>query len=263
MFRRRSSLSVLAALTQKAVRDVVKALGEVPNRLSDRETQTLVAALLADRASSRTMDGLRSIVKDLGHQVDWVPDTVMDYVRRGLIHMGVRVRCSTCSLEDFQSMSEVTAGAVCAGCSSEEASFVRDSAQAPAVYFKLSSLTQRLSLIGGLTPLAATVLLQNERAYVVPGANIYRDGNRVGEVDLLGWVGQSLFAGEAKMSAHGFDVSDIDEDVRKTALIGADMHLAVCAEPISRAARDRLAAAEEEHRIRVRVIDNEDLFTDG
>src|SRR6202035_3448579 len=86
----------------------------------------------------------------------------------------------------------------CPGCGADAAYAIDDGTGEPALYYRINTLVQTLSLNGGLAPLAATALLASEGSYVVPGAQILLNGTDTGEVDLLGWRGETLFAGEAK-----------------------------------------------------------------
>jgi hypothetical protein len=102
-----------------------------------------------------------------------------------------------------------------------------------------------LSLNGGLAPLAATTWLGSQGFFVEPGANLYRGRGQIGELDLLGWKGSELVAGEAKTSRAGFSYADISRDVALAASTGADSYLAVCLEELPEDIRSQLDSACE------------------
>jgi len=182
-----------------------------------------------------------------------------ELVRRRAAQMGLVAKCALCSLSDFQPLSSISAGALCEGCGAE-AAFARAGSAGPDVYYRLNSLTHSLSLNGGVAPLAALAVLTSEDAYVDPGVNLFRGSDPVGEVDILGWQRSSLFAGEAKTSAAGFEYADLDRDVSLAASIGADTYLAVCAEELPETVRVRLLECTDRHGMKLRVMDRSDLF---
>jgi hypothetical protein len=262
LFRRRSTLSVIEALTPTPSRRLAKELKELSEALNERQIDLLQVSQLASQRASKTMDDLRSIVAGLGHATDPIAGTVEELVARGLILMGVQVNCPICSLKDFQALSEVSGAAICAGCRSR-AAYEADNVGSPAIHYRLNSLAHRLSLNGGLAPLAATALLISERAFVLPGVNLMNEEGSAGEADLLGWVGRSLFVGEAKSSAIGFDLSNIAADVRKSASVGADTHVAVCPERLSPDARGQLERACKSQGVQLRLLCGDELLVDG
>lgn len=93
-----------------------------------------------------------------------------------------------------------------------------------------------------------------------PGADLLVNGHPAGEVDLLGWRETSLFAGEAKSSAAGFEMADAQAEVAKAASVGADAFVAVSLEPLHPQTRNRLRSAAEARSLEFRVLDAPELI---
>lgn len=65
-------------------------------------------------------------------------------------------------------------------------------------------------------------------SYIVPGADLYDDvGTRVRELDLLGYIGEQVVAGEVKTSPADFTEKQITKDLSLAARIGADIYVMV------------------------------------
>jgi hypothetical protein len=252
---------VISALTAKAGRDLARELKELRNtgQISNKAIEALTTSSLLGSRSPRTIPDLKGLAAEQGLAAADVPDCVDELASRGIVEMGLVAVCPLCSLTDYQPMHEIRGSATCHGCGSR-AAFKTNNLGSPDVGFRLSTLPHTVSVNGGLGPLAAHALLIDERAYVVPGANLFRDGAAVGEVDLLGWKGTSLFAGEAKNSAKGFEVADADAEVAKAAQCGADTYLVVCLEEVTAGTRDRFLAAAEKHSMTLRILDSQTLL---
>ena len=121
----------------------------------------------------------------------------------------------------------------------------------------MNSLIRRISANGGLVVLAALAVLTDEGAYCLPGVDLLTPTGSA-ELDLLGWAGAELHAGEAKMTHRGF--TDVNRDLRASVLVGADIHLAICLDHMP--ASKRKLIAEESHRagLQVRILDAGDLL---
>jgi hypothetical protein len=178
-----------------------------------------------------------------------------------MVMRGLRADCPVCLVEHLYGLDQAQPVPACPGCGNDAAYAVDDGTGEPALYYRINTLVQTLSHNGGLAPLAATALLTAEGAYVVPGANLYQGDAMTGEVDLLGWQGETLFAGEAKMSAAGLNASDHDEDVAKSVLVGASEHLTICLESVPSETRQAIQSACDRAGISLRVLDQPELLT--
>ncbi|MFE4001370.1 hypothetical protein ACFX43_21565 [Nocardioides sp. YIM B13467] len=263
-YRRRATVDAVALLTAKAGRDLareLKRLREIDDVTLESIERLRVASLLGHRPH-RTLADLRSRAAAAGGAADELPAAVEELVARGAASMGLAVDCSLCSLTGFQTLASVTGGARCNGCGSP-AHYKKDRLGAPEVHFVLNSLMHTLSLNGGLAPMAATALLTSEGFYVEPGVNLLRNGEQQAELDLLAWRDTTCLAGEVKMSADGFDKSDIDRDVELAARAGADTFLAVTIDALSESARGRLEDACRGSKLDLRIIDGPVLLLDS
>lgn len=263
-YRHRATVRAIALLTAKAGRDLARELGRLGQNdvVTQESIERLRVASLLGHRPHRTLADLRSRAAAAGVAADELPAAVEELVARGAASMGLVIDCSLCSLTGFQTLASVAGGARCDGCSSP-AHYKHDQQGAPEVHFVLNSLMHTLSLNGGLAPTAATALLTSEGFYVEPGVNLLRDGVRQAELDLLAWRGTTCLAGEAKMSADGFDKSDIDRDVELAARAGADTFLAVSIDALSDSARRRLEGACRTRKLDLRIIDGPVLLLNG
>lgn len=259
MFRRPAIIDVIKVLTPESSRDLIRHLKNSPNltELVKQELKTLAAA---NRVTMRTLGGIASHPLAAARSRPEVAAALRELVATGMVVRGMRADCPVCSLQHLYGLDEALPVPHCPGCGAEAGYDVDGNTGEPALYYRVNTLVQTLSLNGGLAPLAATALLASEGANVVPGAQIFRDGTEAGEVDLLGWRGETLFAGEAKMSASQMAAADHGKDVSKSVFVGADEHLAVCLEPIPLETRDALQAACDRAGISLVVLDSSELL---
>lgn len=259
-YREMAVIHAIKQLTAKVGRDLAREMAALraAGTVSDTALERLRATSLLGSRPARSLSQVKTGAAEAGADPDNVAPALDDLVRRGAAEMGLVTRCTLCSLTDFRPLSSVGAGAVCDGCGSD-ATFSSTGGGSPEVHYRLSSLTHTLSLNGGLAPLAAFAVLVGENAYVDPGVNLFRQGERIGEVDLLGWQGKSLFAAEAKMSVAGFAAADIARDVQLAADLGADTFMAVCLENLDDALRAEITSHTKRHNLELRVLDREAL----
>lgn len=260
-FRRRSTILTIKALTGTPSRDLVHELRAMreASAVSEKTVDRLIASSTLGRRPSRSATELRPLTRPFASSV---VTTLEELVTRGAAEMGLVVACPLCSLTDFQPLQTVDRGAKCRGCGSR-ARFKTGGTGSTEIYYRLSSLMNTLSLNGGLAPLAAHALLAEERAFVEPGANLFKGDSQVGEVDVLGWRGSSLFAGEAKMSASGFEHADIESDLAKAAQIGADSFVAICLDDMPLSTQKKLGDAASAAGLQVRILDQGELTVDS
>lgn len=106
--------------------------------------------------------------------------------------------------------------------------------------------------------MAASALLLHSGAFVIPGANIDVDGQQV-EADLLGWVGDCLFIGEAKTSADRLDAAEVGKGLELAVLIGASRYYAVTLDAMSDEAQASLLRLGDDVGVEVVVLDRSRL----
>ena len=260
MFRQPDIIDVIRVLTPESSRELIKQLKGSPN-LTESEKQELRTLAAANRVTMRTLKDIAShrLLSSRSRAV--VAGALQELVTTGMVIRGLRADCPVCLVQHLYGLDDARPVPPCPGCGADAAYAIDDGTGEPALYYRINTLVQTLSLNGGLAPLAATALLTSEEAYVVPGAQISIEGADAGEVDLLGWRGETLFAGEAKMSAAQLAASDHDKDVSKSVLAGADEHLAVCLETIPADTRDALQSTCKKAGINLVVLDSSDLLS--
>lgn len=258
MFRRPVIIDVIRVLTPESSRDLINRLNRRPD-LTEPEKHELRTLAAANRVTMRTLKDIASLLDPSLRSA--VAAALQELVTTGMVVRGLRADCQVCLVQHLYGLDEARPVPACPGCGADAVYAVDSGTGEPALYYRINTLVQTLSLNGGLAPLAATALLASENAYVVPGAQISRGGNDAGEVDLLGWQGETLFVGEAKMSATQFAASDHDKDVSKSVLVGADKHLAVCLDEIPPETRAAIQSACDRAHISLDVLDTARLLT--
>jgi hypothetical protein len=99
-----------------------------------------------------------------------------------------------------------------------------------------------------------------EDGYVVPGADVFAGEGKVGELDLVGWSGRTLFAGEAKMTSGWFTRESVAEDVKKSVRLKADVHISACLADIDVSMRESIESICSDHKIESRILLGSEVF---
>jgi hypothetical protein len=259
MFRQPAIVDVIKVLTPESSRELIKQLRE-SSGLSDDEKEELRRLAAANRVTMRTLPEIASHYLCSPSSRVSAAAALQDLVTCGMVLRGLRADCPVCSVQHLYELDQARPVPRCPGCGSDAAYSIDDRGE-PALYYRINTLVQTLSVNGGLAPLAATSLLVAEGAYVVPGAQLRHDGYAAGEVDLLGWRDHTLLAGEAKMSARQLSIADHDKDVSKSVLVGAREHIAACLETVPAETRNALHSACKKAGIELVILDAPELLT--
>ena len=262
MFRHPLFVPVVKALTPQTSLDIVKRLDALVEAGARREAlDEIRMATVASKVAARTINQIKSHKLLNAAPIPEIASLLDRMVREELVQRGFRMSCSLCGLPSFFSTHDSVPIPKCAGCGSDGTYDIGSSAE-PTLVYKLSSLLTRLSVNGGLGPLAALRTLHSEGAYVIPGANLFglTDGKDLGEVDFVGYNGQQLFSGEAKSSLGFFTAEQIDKDVAHTVALNATTHIAVCLEEFTDDVRAALVATTEAHGLALRTLDASNLW---
>ena len=258
LFRRASVISTIQALTGTSSRDLKRQLGALAE--GGTATRDETAQMMAAIAPSVGLRFSAVAGRATGATNEETSEALDNLVREGLVERGFQTKCDVCGLKLFAELQRAASTPHCAGCGSRASLMVERFAE-PVLHYRLGSLLQRLSLNGGLAPLAAACLLLDDNSYVVPGADLNADGEFRGEVDLIGWKSQTVFVGEAKMSAAGFDNYDFAADLERARDIGANQYILVCLQELG----EELVAGVRHHAneagAELRVLDSTALLT--
>lgn len=156
----------------------------------------------------------------------------------GLCSRGFSIQCIACQMESYVELSEVTGQAICPGCGTHGA--YRGSANKPSgpvVRYRLSSLLDLASDQGAPPHILGLACLRREASgkpfHVVPGALLEKDGRRLGEVDLLGYLGEQVIVGEVKTSPAEFTEEQIKKDLSLAAQANADIYAMIAVHAIT------------------------------
>lgn len=259
MFRRPEVIDIIKILTPESSRELIRQLKR--SDLTEQDKRELKILAAANRVTLRTLSDIATRPPLNARPRSAVASALQELVTTGMVMRGLRADCPVCLVQHLYGLDQAQPVPACPGCGNDAAYAVDDGTGESALYYRINTLVQTLSHNGGLAPLAATALLTAEGAYVVPGANLYQGDAMTGEVDLLGWQGETLFAGEAKMSAAGLNASDHDEGVAKSVLVGASEHLTICLESVPSETRQAIQSACDRAGISLRVLDQPELLT--
>ncbi len=249
-------VSVIDALTPDDTRKLKRELEKLD--APDRES---VLAMLATLRSPRprTLYDLASNLSSpsAAAPASRVAAALAELVDRGHVQRGLRADCTLCDARDLRQLDDAAAPVTCRACGALAAYDLRDDGE-PRLYYLLAPVMRLISANGGLPVLAAAAVLQSEGLHLVAGAQ-FVGADEDFEVDLLGWGGTKVYAGEVKKQPAGF--TDVESDVRNSARFGADVHVAATFGTVDDALRARLEEACAAEKVELCVLDAETLLT--
>ena len=216
--RTRRSQEVAAQISQFFADDPVpEELAEFAQRLG--ETQQRRSQSIKQLRSAVGIPGARS-AETLCHQ--------------GWAERGLSIKCDRCSVRSFVPLEQTQPEGACPACLAAQP-YELDDGGAPELQYRLNGLIDRAADQGVLPHLMAIAALrkENERTFLIPGADVVLANGTAREVDLFGTFNGAVVAGEAKTSPAGFENSDIEADIGLSAALGAETHLMVATNEIA------------------------------
>lgn len=216
--------------------------------------------VLAAELGGRTLQPHRTasqLVRNPTLPVELVTDVLERLTSLGLAVRGLEIKCTNCGMLGFTELPKVEERASCPGCRSVQRYSVDRSGLK--VVYRLNSLVDRASDNGVLGHLLAVGALggQSPSCWLVPGANIVLPGPKKAELDLFGYLGDEVVAGEVKLSATGF--TRVRRDVELSKLAGADTHVMASVDDLPADTRQRAEYWAKRYRIGLRVLAGETL----
>jgi len=150
--------------------------------------------------------------------------TLEEMVAGGWAERGLQVACDSCGVKTFVPLAEVTVGAACPGCGTAAAYVGATSVD---LMYRLDSLADRASDQGVLPHLAALMALREVQpdTHLRLGLDVKWPDGSSEEVDLFGYMGADVVAGEVKTSASEFTDRQLKRDVALSAKLGATLHV--------------------------------------
>ncbi|MGY2876352.1 hypothetical protein ACVW00_003542 [Marmoricola sp. URHA0025 HA25] len=179
-----------------------------------------------------------------GLNVELVGNALEDLARGGWVERGVEVLCPRCGIPSFLEFKDVPGVVTCPGCDAV-ADLAVDRGRVR-VQYRLDSFLDRCSDQGVVAHVAVASALVEAQPFtgLHLGLDVKVEGAQQ-EVDLFGFVGRSVVAGEVKTSAVEFTRDQIDRDIVLSAALGASAHVVGCTEPLAsdliEAIRDKCA----------------------
>lgn len=183
-------------------------------------------SMLAQSSRGRGQSSLRTI---RAHDSSITLENCETLVTGGWLERGLLLECSTCLMNSFVEMSDVSAAAICPGCRSRGK--YASAEIGLEIFYRLNSLLQHAINQGALQQYLSAYSIVKQSSYashLIPGVLVVSQDDRESEVDLFGVVNGQVVSGEVKTSAGEFKIENIDSDLEKSMGLEADWHLFVC-----------------------------------
>lgn len=175
----------------------------------------------------------------------------------GLAARGVEISCSNCGMTAFEELSRTEERAVCPGCRSTQQYSVEHAGLKLA--YRLNSLVDRASDNGvlGHVLVVGALLHSNPSSHVVAGVDVEFADGRKAELDLLGFHGKKVIAGEVKLAADQF--TNVRRDIELSKKVGADVHVMACTDDLPEPTRQAATNLATRNRIELLILDRHHL----
>lgn len=214
-------IAAIQALTTRRSKELVRELGRLDNPPSTQVVD-LVSSL-----GGRVERNYRS-ARHLGARglpTVAAVDVLESLADAGWVERGFKVDCDSCAMSGFVPVPEAPKSTTCPACGATS-KLVR-SDWGVDVYYRLDAFADRCSDQGVLThaAVASVLLSQHPFSELHLGADVEWAPGNCQEVDLLGFLGPRLVAGEIKTSGNDFTDEQIDRDVALSARLGVDCHV--------------------------------------
>lgn len=195
----------------------------------------IVEAVARSLGSLRQVDmSLPALASKAGLRLDVAAGLIDRLVRAELALRGLRTECDRCGLKLFVALQQTAPDASCSGCGAA-ARYAAGRTAEPELHYRLNALLDRASDQGVLCHLYAAAHLRLRKAsqrHVVLGADVSWSDGSAGEVDVLGYLDQRLFAGEAKMTMGSYTPAQVARDIKLSHSLGADVHVMACLQAV-------------------------------
>lgn len=182
---------------------------------------------------------------------------------QGWAERGLSIRCDSCSVRSFVTLSETAPESECPACQAAQPYEVDSTSGAPQLQYRLHALIDRAADQGVLPHLLAIAALREEHdhTFLIPGANVLLGDDTLREVDLFGTHKGTVVAGEAKTSPTGFEDADLEADIELSAALGADAHLMVATEEIAHETLERVHQIARDANLGLILVQGQDVTT--
>jgi hypothetical protein len=166
---------------------------------------------------------------------------------------GIRMKCDACLMTSFLTLSSVGTSMSCPGCGSGGRA---QGTNGPTVMYRLNSLVDRCSDQGALPHVAAAQALTalGHSSDLILGADIAWHSGGHSEVDIFGFLGREVIAGEVKTSSSEFTREQLDRDIELSRRLGARRHIMASMQALSDATIDFAAEGARQASMNLSVI---------
>ncbi len=222
-----SSLAAIRALTTRRSKELVKELTRLEDPLPD-EIVNLVSSL-GGRVERNYRSAGKLQARDLS--VSEAIDVLETLTDRGWFERGFKVSCQSCGMSSFIPATSLASPALCPQCNTTS-ELIRTEAGVE-MYYRLDAFADRCSDQGVVTHAAvgSVLLASHSFSALHLGVDIAWEDGGVAEVDILGFLGARLVAGEVKTSAAEFTDDQIDRDIALSAMVGVQTHVLAYVRP--------------------------------
>ena len=240
----RRSRELSALLKRLGAEDRLEDIGDLAMRLGETQQRRF-----------RSVEQLRSAAGPRG------AESAESLCHQGWAERGLSIRCERCSVRNFVALDQTQPEGVCPSCQAAQPYEVDASSGAAQLQYRLHGLIDRAADQGVLSHLLAIAALRGEddRTFLIPGADIWLADETRREVDLFGIFGGTVVAGEAKTSPVGFEDADLEADIGLSAILGADAHLMVATEEIAATTVERARRLTHDANLGLILIQGEEV----
>jgi hypothetical protein len=216
-----SSLAAIQALTTRRSKALIKELSRLQDPLPDEIVELL--SRLGGRVERNNRSAGKLQVNRLSPSQ--AVDVLENLTNRGWVERGFEVSCQACGMTSFIPVTSAARPTLCPQC--DTTSELTCTEAGVEMYYRLDAFADRCSDQGVVTHAAvgSVLLASHPFSALHLGADITWEVEEVAEVDILGFLGAQLVAGEIKTSATEFTDDQIDRDISLSARLGAQAHV--------------------------------------
>ena len=217
-----TSTEVLKALSALTTPRSKTLLQELERQSKDERASHASLVELARSWGGRVERRFRSI-EQFGANASEALTQLADH---GWADRGLESRCLRCDTRAFVPLQQVSGPAQCPGCGAQSQYI----GAGPAINYRLDALADRASDQGVVAHLASFQALKNTYADLEAfmGVDVEMESFGKAEVDLVGYFGGDIFAGEVKTASRDFTHGQIARDVALSKSLSATFHI-MCA----------------------------------
>ncbi|MGZ6583155.1 MAG: hypothetical protein ACXVHX_02250 [Solirubrobacteraceae bacterium] len=160
----------------------------------------------------------------------------------GWAERGAEVRCSRCPVSYFVPLGLLGGRVTCPGCNAGAALTTTNAGVE--VFYRLDAFADHCCDQGVVAHVAVDQVLTRDEPFSALHLGLDLNGptGPTDEVDIFGFIGTDVVAGEVKTKANDFTTAQLERDIRLSARLRADVHVMACLQSLKHATVEMAAA---------------------